>query len=238
VPSNLAKNIIAQLEQFGEVRRGWLGVKIQTVTDDIAESMAMPKAQGALIADVVKGGPGEKAGIQAGDVIISFDGKPVNEVKDLPRLVAAAQVGGKAQIKVLRAGKEVVLNAEIGLLADDEAKPTNVSQTPEKDIPPVSSVLGMTVASMTDELRLKYKVEDTVKGAVVTAVAPESTAADKRLEEGDVITEAGEKQVQSAADVKKAVEEAEKIGKNSVLLLVSKGGKQSEMRFIALKLKK
>jgi serine protease Do len=238
VPANLVRNIVAQLEKFGEVRRGWLGVKIQSVTDDIAESMAMGKARGALIADVVKGGPGEKAGMKAGDVVIEFNGKPVNEVKDLPRLVADSQVGGKATMKVLRSGKETSLNVEVGLLEDDQAKAVQVSQTPEKDVPSVSTVLGMTISSVTDELRLKYKVEDTVKGAVVTAVAADSTAADKRLEPGDVITEAGDKQVQTAADVAKAVEDAEKIGKTSVLLLVSKGGKQSEMRFIALKLKK
>jgi serine protease Do len=147
-------------------------------------------------------------------------------------------VGGKATMKVLRSGKETSLNVEVGLLEDDQAKAVQVSQTPEKDVPSVSTVLGMTISSVTDELRLKYKVEDTVKGAVVTAVAADSTAADKRLEPGDVITEAGDKQVQTAADVAKAVEDAEKIGKTSVLLLVSKGGKQSEMRFIALKLKK
>jgi serine protease Do len=238
VPANLAKNIIAQLEKFGEVRRGWLGVQIQSVTDDIAESIAMGKARGALISNVVKDGPGEKAGMKAGDIVIEFNGKPVNEVRDLPRLVADSQVGGKSKIKVLRDGKETMLDVEVGLLQDDSVKPVPASQTPEKDVPAVSSVLGMTIASVSDELRLKYKVEDTVKGAVVTAVAPDSTAADKRLEEGDVITEAGDKPVQSPADVKTAVEAAEKLGKSSVLLLVSKGGKQSEMRFIAIRLKK
>jgi serine protease Do len=238
VPANLARNIIAQLERFGEVRRGWLGVRIQTVTDDIAENMTMGKARGALIADVIKGGPGEKAGMQAGDVVVEFNGKPVNEVKDLPRLVADSQVGGKAKLKVLRAGKEVMLDAEVGLLEDETIVAAKATPAPDASGPAVTSVLGMTISNVTDELRLKYKVEDTVKGAVVTAVSPESTAADKRLEPGDVITEAGEKQVATAADVAKAVADAEKIGKNSVLMLVSKGGKQAEMRFIALKLKK
>jgi serine protease Do len=237
VPANTAKNVVAQLEKFGETRRGWFGVKIQSVTADIAESKDMPKARGALIADVTKTGPAEKAGIEAGDVVIEFNGKPVNEMKDLPKIVAETEIGTKVPVKVLRKGKEIILMAEVGRLEDGE----KVVAQQDKDTAPapaVTTTLGMTVTSMTDELRQKYAIDDTIKGAVVTEVTPDSAAADKRLEPGDVITEAGEKQVVGAADISAAIEEATKATKNSVLLLVSKGGKQAEMRFIALKLKK
>ena len=239
VPSNTAKNVIAQLVKYGETRRGWFGVKIQSVTDDIAESMAMGKARGALIADVTKTGPAEKSGIEPGDVVIEFNGKPINEMRDLPRIVADTEIGAKVPVKVFRKGKEISLMAEVGRLEDGE----KVVAQQDKDsnavpAPAVATVLGMTVSSMTVELRTKFTIDKEINGAVVTEVTPDSPAADKRLEPGDVITEAGEKAVTGAADISTSVEESEKAGKNSVLLLVSKGGKKAEMRFIALKLKK
>jgi len=239
VPANTAKGVVDQLVKFGETRRGWFGVKIQSVTDDIAESMAMGKARGALIADVTKNGPAEKAGIEPGDVVIEFNGKPVNAMRDLPRIVADTEIGKKVPIKIFRKGKELQLMAEVGRLEDGEkvvAQQDSGSGT--APAPAVLTVLGMTVSSMTDELRQKYTIDAEIKGAVVTEVTADSAAADKRIEPGDVITEAGEKAVTGAADISGSIAEAEKAGKNSVLLLVSKGGKQTEMRFIALKLKK
>jgi len=239
VPANTAKTVVAQLEKYGETRRGWFGVKIQSVTDDIAESMNMGKSRGALIADVTKTGPAEKAGIEAGDVVIEFNGKPVNEMKDLPKIVAETEIGTRVLVKVFRKGKEIQLTAEVGRLEDGEkvvAQQDKSQATPSA--PAVTTTLGMTVTSITDELRQKYAIDDEVKGAVITEVSADSPAADKRLEPGDVITEAGEKPVVGAADISAAIEEATKSGKNSVLLLVSKAGKQAEMRFIALKLKK
>jgi serine protease Do len=238
VPANTAKGVVAQLLQYGETRRGWLGVKIQSVTDDIAESMGLDQPRGALIADVTKTGPAEKSGIEAGDVIIEFNGRPVNSMRDLPRIVAETEIGKQVTVKLLRKGKEVSVTTEVGRLEDGEKVVAQQDGSTDKAAPAVATVLGMTVTSMTDELKKKYSVDEDVKGAVVTEVAAEGPAADKRLEPGDVITEAGEKQVIGAGDIAERVAEAEKAGKSSVLLLVAKGGKQSEMRFIALKLKK
>ena len=239
VPANTAKGVVNQLVKFGETRRGWFGVKIQSVTDDIAESMAMGKARGALIADVTKTGPAEKAGVEPGDVVIEFNGKPVIAMRDLPRIVADTEIGKKVPIKIFRKGKELELMAEVGRLEDGEKVVAQQdSTTGGAPAPAVLTVLGMTVSSMTDELRQKYTIDADIKGAVVTEVTADSAAADKRIEPGDVITEAGEKAVTGAADISASIAEAEKAGKNSVLLLVSKGGKQTEMRFIALKLKK
>ncbi len=236
VPANTAKGVVAQLIKFGETRRGWFGVKIQSVTDEIAESMAMGKPRGALIADVTDTGPAQKAGIEPGDVVIEFNGKSVATMKDFPRIVADTEIGQKVPVKILRKGKEIIITAEVGRLEDGEK--VVMAQDKAAAAPSVVTVLGMTTSTITEELRTKYKIEEKIVGVVITEVAAEGPAADKRLEPGDVITEAGEKQVETTADISAAVEQAEKDGKNSVLFLISKSGKQSEMRFIALKLKK
>ena len=238
VPSNTARNVIDQLVKYGETRRGWLGVKIQSVTEDIADSMNLDRPRGALVADVTATGPAEKAGIQSGDVIIEFNGRPVHSMRDLPKFVAETEIGKQVPVKLLRKGQEVNVMAEVGRLEDSEklasADPAQGSQV----APAVVTALGMTVSSMTEELRAKFKIDADLKGAVITEVAAEGAASEKRLEPGDVITEAGEKEVQGAADISARIEEAQKANKNSILLLVAKGGKQGEMRFIALKLKK
>lgn len=237
VPANTAKGVIDQLIRFGETRRGWLGVKIQSVTDDIAESMGMDRPRGALIADVTKTGPAEKAGIEAGDVVIEFNGRAISQMRDLPRIVAETEIGKQVTVKLLRKGQEVTITAEVGRLEDGEKTAMAQDQNAAPAAPAVIKVLGMTVSTLTDELRAKYKIDADIKGAVITEVAADGAAAEKRLEPGDVITEAGEQDVVGAADVVARVEEARKANKNSVLFLVSKGGKQAEMRFIALKLK-
>ena len=239
VPANTAKNVIDQLVKYGETRRGWLGVKIQAVTDEIAESMNIERARGALVADVTPTGPAEKAGIQPGDVIVEFNNRPVNSMRDLPKVVAETEIGKQVPVKLLRKGQEVMVMAEVGRLEDGEkiaaADPGKGAAEPA---PAVVTVLGMTLSSMTDELRAKYAVDAELKGAVITEVAADGAASEKRLEPGDVITEAGEKQVQGAADISSRIEEAQKANKSSILLLVAKAGKAGEMRFIALKLKK
>jgi serine protease Do len=238
VPANTAKGVIDQLIKYGETRRGWLGVKIQTVTDDIAESMNLDKPRGALIADVTKPGPAEKAGIEAGDVVIEFDGRPVNEMRDLPRIVAETEIGKTVAVKVLRKGKEVSVTAEVGRLEDGEKIVAAQSgQTPPATAPASVSVLGMTVTTLSEDLRAKFSIDADIKGVVVTEVEADGPAAERNLQPGDVITEAGEKEVTGAADIVERVKEAEAAKKNSVLMLVAKGGKQGEMRFIAVKIK-
>jgi serine protease Do len=235
VPAATAKGVIDQLKQYGETRRGWLGVRIQSVTDDIAESLELGKVRGALVADVTPTGPAEKAGIEAGDVIVEFNGKPITEMKDLPRTVADTPVGQNVPVKVLRKGKEVIVSATVGRLEDGE-KLVAASATTSDD--GIVKTLGMTLSPLTDQVRQQFGIDSDVDGAIVTAVESDSAAAEKRIEAGDVITEAGEKEVTQPGDVDARVKEAEKGGKNSVLLLVSKGGKQGEMRFIAVKIKK
>jgi serine protease Do len=241
VPSNTAKSVVAQLVKFGETRRGWLGVKIQMVTPDIAESMGMDKSRGALIADVTPGSPSEKAGLVAGDVIVQFDGRAIVDSKELPRVVAETEVGKEVPVKVIRDGKEQDVKVTLGRLEDGEklvAKAAGAKAPPASAAPTTVTLLGMTVSSLTDDLRSKFKTDEKVKGALVTEVAKDGAAIDKGVGAGDVILEAGGKAVESSADVSAAIDAATKDGKASVLLLIAKAGKVGETRFIALKLKK
>lgn len=239
VPANTAKSVVNQLVKFGETRRGWLGVKIQTVTPDIAESMGLTKPHGALVADVTKGSPSEKAGLLAGDVIVEFDGKPIADSKELPRVVAETEVGKEVTVKVVRTSKEMEVKVTLGRLEDGEK---TIAKQEGKPVPAPAvstvTVLGMTVSTMSDELRAKFKTDEKIKGALVTEVATTGAAADKGITAGDVIMEAGGKSVDTSADISAAIDAANKDNKASLLLLMSKGGKMGETRFIALKLKK
>jgi serine protease Do len=237
VPSNTARGIVDQLVKYGETRRGWLGVKVQTITDELAETMSLGKSKGALVADVTDGSPGKAAGLESGDVITEFNGRPIRDMKELPRAVAATEVGTTVVVKAMRKGVEKTFNVTIGRLEDGEKK-LAMNDPAKKDAPATVTTLGMTVSSMTDELRAKFKTDQKVKGAVVTEVAQDGSAAEKGVEPGDVIMEAGGKAVEGAADVSSAVEAAEKAGKSSVLLLIVKGGQPGETRFIPLKIKK
>ena len=199
--------------------------------------MNLKGVKGALVADVTADSPGQKAGIQPGDVITEFDGRPIREMRSLPRAVGEADVGKKVIVKVLRKGQEMSFDVELGRLEDGE-KLAMTSPATDPNAPATATLLGMTVSSMTPELQSKFKVDADVKGVLVTEVAEGGLAADKRIEQGDVIVEAGGKKVENAGEISAAVDAAEKDGKTSVLFLIAKAGKSSETRFIALRLKK
>ena len=235
VPARTAKGVVDQLLKYGETRRGWLGVRIQSVTDDLAEGLDLGSPRGALVAEVTGSGPAEKAGIKARDVIVEFNGHVIREMKDLPRVVADTEIGKSVSVKVLREGKPVELMVEVGRLEDGEKLVAAATQQPVVE---TANALGMTLSILNDEQRQKFKIDAGLEGAVVTAVDPDGPAAEKRIEPGDVITEAGQKPVGNPADVTARVKDAESASKKSVLLFVAKGGKQSEMRFIAVRIKK
>jgi serine protease Do len=240
VPSNTAKSVVNQLIKFGETRRGWLGVKIQAVTDDIAETMNLGKPHGALVADVTPDSPSAKAGLEAGDVIVEFDGRAINESKELPRATAETEVGKEVTVKIIRDGKEIEKKITLGRLEVGEKMVAKAAgeAAPKPDAPATVTLLGMTVSTMNDELRSKFKTDEKIKGCLVTEVAKEGAAIDKGVEVGDVILEVGGQAIENSADVSAAVDAATKDGKASVLLLISKAGKNGDTRFIALKLKK
>jgi serine protease Do len=236
VPSKTAVAVIDQLRQFGETRRGWLGVRIQQVTDEIAESLSIKPARGALVAGVDDKGPAKPAGIEPGDVIVKFDGKDIKEMRDLPRVVADTPVGKDVPVIVIRKGKEETKTVKLGRLEDGEkqqqASLSKPDTTPEK--PVVKKTLGIEVANMNDDLRTKYKIKDTVKGIVILGVDANSPAADKRLNAGDVIVEIAQEAVATADDFQAKIDKLKKDGRRSALLLVA--GADGELRFVALSL--
>src|SRR5690242_13025656 len=236
VPSKTVVPVIDQLREFKEVRRGWLGVRIQQVSDEIAESLSVKPARGALVAGIDDKGPAKPAGIEPGDVIVKFDGKDVKEMRDLPKIVADTPVGKDVDVVVIRKGKEEKKTVKLGRL-EDEKKQASVSDkkdgTPEEK-PVVKKALGLDLANLTDDLRKKHNIKDKVKGVVITGVDPNSPAAEKRLAPGMVIAEVQQQPVSSAADLQQRIEKLKKDGKKAaVLLVVSPDGDPS---FVALSL--
>ncbi len=236
VPSKTAVAVIDQLRQFGETRRGWLGVRIQQVTDEIAESLGMKQPRGALIAGVDDKGPSKPAGIEPGDVVIKFDGRDIKEMRDLPRIVADTPVGREVEVVIVRKGKEEIKKVTLGRLEDGEkAQQAALKKDEPKQEPSVvKKTLGLDLANLSDDLRRRHKIKDGVKGVLITAVEANSAAAEKRLSVGDVIVEVAQEAVANAADVQKRIEQLKKEGRRSALLLIANG--EGELRFVALSL--
>ncbi|HEX2216951.1 MAG TPA: PDZ domain-containing protein, partial [Xanthobacteraceae bacterium] len=236
VPAKTAVVVIDQLRQFGETRRGWLGVRIQQVTDDIAESLGVKPARGALIAGVDDKGPAKPAGIEPGDVIVKFDGREIKDMRDLPRIVADTEVGKEVDVVIIRKGKEEIKKVTLGRLEDSEkpqpAAATKSDPAPDKSV--VKKTLGLDLANLSDELRRRHKIKDAVNGVVITAVEAGSAAAEKRLSVGDVIVEVAQEPVATAEDVLKRIEKLKTEGRRSALLLVA--NTEGERRFVALSL--
>jgi len=237
VPSKTAMPVIEQLRQFGETRRGWLGVKIQQVTDEIADTLNLKPARGALVAGVDDRGPAKPGGIEAGDVIVKFDGKDIKEMRDLPRVVADTPVGKDVDVVIVRKGAELTKTVKLGRLEDNDQK--LAAAAPNKEAAPeqktvVQKALGLNLANMTDELRKKYKIKDSVKGVVITGVDAGTPAADKRLSPGDVVVEVAQEEVKTATDLQKRIDQLKKDGRKAALLLVSNA--EGELRFVALSL--
>ena len=235
-PSDSVQPVIAQLEKYGETRRGWLGVRIQQVDDAIADSLGLKEAKGALVAGVDPKGPAKPAGIEAGDVIIKFDGKLVLQSRDLPRMVASEAVGSKATVTVLRKGKEITLDVTLGRLEDGEKQMAKTEEQDSEAAKPDATVkaLGLTLSPLNDEARKAFKLKDSLKGVLVTGVEANSPAAEKGLRPGDVIKEVNQQAVEKPADVAEQIAALKKAGKKSALLLVGNG--TGDVRFLALSL--
>ena len=234
VPSKTVSVVVAQLREFGELRRGWLGVRIQQVTDEIAESLNIKPARGALIAGVEEKGPAKPAGIEPGDVVVKFDGKDIKEPKDLSRVVADTAVGKAVDVVIIRKGVEETRKVTLGRLEDGEKAVQTAAKTKDEPVekPVTQKALGLDLATLSKDLRTRYKVKDSVKGVIITSVDTASDAAEKRLSAGEVIVEVAQEAVANAGDVKKRVDQLKKDGKKSILLLVSTA--EGELRFVAL----
>jgi len=240
IPSTLANRVIKQLAEFGRTRRGWLGVRIQTVTEEIADGLGMEKAGGALVAGVGDDGPAGKAGIEQGDVILRFDGQEVDEMRALPRIVANTAIGKTEKVEVWRKGRLTTLEVTIAEMEESNTRLASVDEDskpePAKDV----SLLGMRLSALTAEARETFKVAEESEGVLVLEVAGDSSAAKRGLQPGDLIVEVQQKPVTTPADVAKQIDqirESNKVRKTkkvkTVLLLVERARNK---RFVAVQL--
>lgn len=229
--SNVVSKVITQLRDFGETRRGWLGVRIQEVDADLANAMGLDKVAGALISDVPEG-PAAESGMKSGDVILNFDGQDIANSRALVRAVGNAEVGKTVRVVIFRDGKTQTLKVVLGRREDAE----RVQIVPASAKPDVTEeqAMGLRLTALTDEIRQSLNLDENIKGVAVVTVNETSEAFTKGLRSGDVITEVAQKPVTSPVAVTKAFKEAREAGRKSVLLLVRRG---SDPRFVALSLK-
>ncbi|WP_237217556.1 DegQ family serine endoprotease [Falsiroseomonas oryziterrae] len=235
IPSNLARNIVGQLQADGRVRRGWLGVNIQQVTDEIAESLGLRQpARGALVARAQEGGPAAAGGIQAGDVILRFNNQEVREMRNLPRIVADTRVGSQVPVVVWRDGREQTVQITVAELPSDQqqaaVQPNQPAPRPQQT---ELSGLGLRVAPITPEARERFSIRPESRGVVITEVAPGSPGAERELRPGDVIVEVQQERVTTPQEVQERLERLRRQGRATALLLIE--GPQGQ-RWVPLRL--
>ena len=238
-PATTVAPVIEQLRQFGETRRGWLGVRIQNVDDQTAESLDLGKARGALVAGVDEKGPAKPAGVKNGDVIVKFDGKDVKTSSDLPKIVAQTPVGKDVVVTVIRGGKETELKVKLGRLEEGE-KLANLDANDGKGGPAapgksaVQKALGMELGALTPESRKKFGIKDGAEGVLVVTVDPSSQAAEKRVNAGDRILEINQESMARPEDVTKKLKALKDQGRKSALVFVA--SPNDDKRFVPLPL--
>lgn len=236
IPASLIHDVVNQLKATGHVTRGYLGVNIQSVTPEIAASLGIKDAKGALVADVVAGGPAAKAGFEQGDIVTAIDGVAVDDSTDLTRKVAAVPAGKSAVFNVSRGGKAITIKATVGVRPDQRVA-SNAPEGGNNFAPASANAAGLGLSSLTPETKKAFNVNDSVvAGAVITKVDPDSDAADKGLQPGDVVVKIGARAVRNPADFQAGVAEAKKGGRSSVLLLVQRS--QGGTAFVAIDIEK
>ena len=235
IPANLAKNVVAQLRDYGRTRRGWLGVRIQGVTDEIAESVGLHGGgRGALIAGINEGGPADKAKLQNGDIVLRFDGSDIREMRNLPRVVADTAIGRQVPIVVWREGAERTLQVTVGELPEDQQQQAAATPGPQDrggravDVPGT----GMKVSAINQEMRERFSLREDQRGVVITDVAQGSAAADRGVRPGDVIVEVSQEAVATPAEVLERVERARTANRRNVLMLIENA--QNGLRWVPL----
>ncbi len=223
--SAVVEKVIDQLQAFGETRRGWLGVRIQDVTEDVAEALGIEKTDGALVTDVPEG-PAKSGGIKSGDVIIEFDGKKIKDTRELVRIVGDSSVGKTVKVKVLRDGNEASLSVKLGRLEDNIALSQPARQRTKK-----VEFAGMTLSNLNGEVAKEFDIAKNIKGVVIVDIKPGSVAEEKGLKKGDVIIQVNQVKIASTDELYKLNQEAKKAGKTSILMLIIRNGMR---RFIGL----
>ena len=229
ISSNLAKRVTSQLAEYGTTRRGWLGVFIQEVTPDIAESLGIDEAGGALVSSVNENSPAAAAGVEPGDVITSFDGKTIERMRDLPRIVAETDIGATVDVVLYRNGKKMTVKVTLGEL--EKAELVGLVGEQEEGETKSFIKLGFSVENLTDTLAEELGLDQDLRGVVVTEVAPNSPAFEKGLEVGDIVRRFGQRQVKDAGDLASSIEETKSAGRAGVLLLIERDGRE---RFVQI----
>ena len=232
VPSALARHVIDQIREYGRTRRGWLGVNIQTVTDELAEGLKLPRASGALVSNVAEGSPAAVAGIEKGDVILKFDNREIGEMRRLPRIVADTPIEKSVDVLLWREGREQKVKVKIGEL--DEAEVAALPDQPENQAPEAAKIeaLGMSLAEVTPDLREKFQLGDEAAGVLIIGVADGSAAAEKGLQPGDVVVEVDQKEVARPQDVEAQIAAARKSNQRVVTFLIYR---QGDFQWVALR---
>lgn len=234
IPAALASDTVHQLMEFGRTKRGWLGVRIQNVSDDMAESYGLPKARGAIVASLTPKGPAASAGIEPGDIILEFNGREINEKNRLSRIVGETEVGKEVQVKLWRKGKEVTVTVKLGEFeTSSESAQAEPSKGAKSSSAEVTEVLGLKVSKLTAPLSQQYQVPENVEGVVVVNITADSTAATSGIRPGDVIVEANQVPVLEPEQFLGQVNEAKKLQRKNITLLVNRRG---EMIFFTVKL--
>ena len=223
--STVVEKVVEQLKNYGETRRGWLGVRIQDVTEDVAEALGIGETNGALVTDVPDG-PAGKAGILSGDVIIEFDGKAVKDTRELVRIVGDSPVGKTVSIKVLRSGKKLTLSVKLGRLEDNIVK-KRPSRQQKKEL----EFAGMVISDLDNELASKFNLDKEVGGVIIIDVKAGSLAAEKGLRKGDVIIQVDQVKVENISQISKLNNKAKSEGRSSILMLIFREGLR---RFVGL----
>ncbi len=242
VPADLAAPIVKQLIDFGETRRGWLGVAIQEVGEDIADNLGLPEPEGAMVVEVTEGGPSVNI-LAVGDIVLSFDGKPIKRMHDLPRLVSLTEIGKRVPVEVFRDGKDVTLEVTLGQLDEgsyDVGMAPPVEATPaDPEVPPEArpgliDLVGFSAEKLNDQLRDDFGVDEGLAGVIISEVRPGSDAYDKQVMPGQLIAEINQRKVDTPEDVLRYVDGAREAGRPTVLLKLLDG--EGRVRFVAVRL--
>ena len=232
ISSNLASRVASQLVEFGQTRRGWLGVFIQEVTPDIAESLGLKDAGGALVSSTNENSPAAKGGVQPGDVILKFDGKVIDKMRDLPRIVAETDIGTKVDVELFRQGKKKTVQVTLGELEKAELVGlAGGDKTTQDGAKQSFASLGFSVQNLTPKIAGEIGLDAKKTGVVVSEVIVGSPAAEKGLQVGDILRRFGQRQVEGAADLAKAINDAEESGRSGILILIEREGRE---RFIQI----
>lgn len=224
IPSSMAEPVLKQLREFGRTHRGWLGVKIQQVNEEVAESLGLPNTHGALVLEVTPGSPAAKVGIKNGDLITKFDGKEISEMRFLPRMVAETKIGKTVDVVVIRDGKEKTYQITLGELQEDEvAGDEKAGDDEQPEVTGGEKVLGLTLKPLDSEIRTQFEIGKNLQGLFVADIDHDTEAAKRGMSPGDVINSANNQPVMSVSDFKKAIAGAKDAGRKFILLRILRG---------------